>query len=132
MQGYGLWFCVGCAATQTAESSETARLNGFFEEVFQKELANDPVRMTYLGMADRKGEWTDVSDTAGLAELERTRGYLERLQGEFDPELLDGEGRLSYELFVYNAEQELAGEAFRLLDYPVNQMHGVHKAPISV
>ena len=68
--------------------------------------------MTYLGMPDRKGEWSDLSDAAGLAELERTRGYLERMRRDFDVDLLDAEGRLSYELFEYNAELDWRGRPF--------------------
>jgi len=53
----------------------------------------------------------------GLATLKR-----------YDRSELDREGKLSYDTLAYFLQVQVDGEAYRLHDFPVNQMHGLQSA----
>jgi len=109
-----------------AAPTENERLDAFFEEVFQRNIARSPQTQTYLGIKTDYGKWDDVSDERAQQDNELTRADLQRLRTEFDPTKLTGQARLSYRLFEYNAERSLAAFRWRFHNYPVNQMFGVH------
>jgi uncharacterized protein (DUF885 family) len=113
-------------APPAAEPARNEELNAFFEEVFQRDLARSPMRQTYLGVkSEAWAEWDDISDERAREDHELARADLERLR-TFDPASLDAEDRLSYRLFEYDTERDLAGFEWRFHSYPVNQMFGLH------
>lgn len=107
-------------------ASETERLNAWFEDVFQDELSRSPVWMSYLGIKERYGEWTDVSEEADAAEHRRRVAHLATLKREFDYDALDEQAKLSYRLFEYEIERAIDRFPWRHYNYPVNQMFGAH------
>jgi hypothetical protein len=70
------------AAVQSADTSEDARLNAWFERKYEEQLQFSPMQMTMLGRKDRYGELDDMSREAAARQLawmeaayaERTRG----------------------------------------------------------
>ncbi|MAL09242.1 MAG: DUF885 domain-containing protein [Maricaulis sp.] len=115
--------------TDEARAEETARLNAFFEEVFQRELALSPQGQTYLGMVDDNeayGRWDDVSDAAFDDGQARTREYLDRLHSEFDFDRLTDEAQVSYRFFEFVQENNLDQGAFRDQTYIFTQFFGPH------
>lgn len=108
-----------------APSAADARLDAFFEEVFQAELDRSPIRQNSLGVQRDHDRWDDFSDAARTRELEIRRGELERLRA-FDRAALSDNGRLSYDLFERKLEGDIEDYRWRLHGYPVNQMFGVH------
>lgn len=127
---------LGCPKTTPAPSAPAVEvpapdpgeaLAAFFDEVYQRELADDPIRQAYLGIDQgRGGEWTDNTPAAQQARHERSVADLERLRATFDPATLSAQDALSYRLFEYKIEREIAGWPYRDHDYPVNQMFGTH------
>ena len=101
------------------------KANRLFEEAYQEGLSHSPMQMSRLGMKVDYDRWDDYSDAAAQAELERTKKWLARIQAEVDPGQLDPETRLSYQLFVQQAERDIKNFPFRFHNYPVNQMFGI-------
>ena len=112
-----------------ARAAETERLNAFFEDVFQQELALSPQGQTFLGMVDDNeayGRWDDVSDAAFEAGMERTRNYLDRLHTEFDYDSLSEQAQVSYRFFEFVQENNLEQGEFRDQTYIFTQFFGPH------
>jgi uncharacterized protein (DUF885 family) len=105
---------------------ETAQLNLFFEEEFQKELADSPMFQTRLGIKTNYDSWDSFSHLRYAEDLKKARQRLDFLKDEINPEALEGQAALSYKLYRQQLENEIEDYDFRLYNYPVNQMFGVH------
>ena len=113
----------------SAEADVNARLDAWFEETFMEGARRSPEFLAQLGMRERMDEWNDPSRAAELEDLEFTRRKLEELRASFDPEELDDERRLSYDLWVRTAERQLDGDRWHAHRYPFNQMFGAQSRP---
>ena len=111
------------AVAATAQT-ESERLGAFFEETFSRDLGRSPMFQSYLGIKTDYDKWNDLSDARAVENNELVRGDLERLRREFDYDALDDTDKLSYKLFAYEAEQDLADFPYRFHNYPINQMFG--------
>ena len=104
---------------------EDARVNAFFQEFIDREIAESPILQTTLGLkTSDQGKWDDISDTAALEDIEQRRADLARLRSEYSRRAMSETAQLSYDLFIYNAEQEIANHAFRRHNYVVDQFRG--------
>jgi len=113
------------APAAVAERSETETMHAWMDEVYERKVAAWPQWETALGRkTDQQGEWNDHSDAYAEEQLELDRLALEYLRDNFDYEKLDANGRLSYELMVYNMEQALEDAAWWRHDYVVDQFRG--------
>ena len=77
----------GCASpsTDTRTTANSAELAVFFEEVFERRLAQSPERQSNMGRkTDRLGEWDDRSDEFAAQQTEAVEVDLERLRSGFD------------------------------------------------
>jgi uncharacterized protein (DUF885 family) len=118
--------CVKATETRPASSNAPAQLSAFFDEVYQRQLADDPVRQAYLGLNDRNDEWTDESEAARRARLDADMASLDVMRERFELSDLGPQDQLSYRLFAYQIEQRAAAWPYRDHRYPVNQMRGFH------
>ena len=109
---------------QTAQESQ--RANEFFERVFNASVDRDPVFQTYLGIKKDYGKWDDPSEAFAQMKLAITEEDLQWLKDSIRYEALDPSTQLSYDLFVREAENEIADFKYRYHEYPVNQMFGFH------
>jgi len=98
----------------------------FFEDVYQRQLADDPIRQAYLGIPDNNDKWTDESETARLARLDADMLSLHTMRSAFDFDALPPRDQLSYRLFERQVEEDMAAWQYRDHRYPVNQMRGLH------
>ncbi|MFQ5534458.1 MAG: DUF885 family protein [Sphingomonadales bacterium] len=114
----------GAEQTTYEAESESARLNAFFEERFQRDLSRNPRFQSFLGIKTDYDKWNDLSDQHAIENNDLARQDLETLHSSFDFDKLDPADRLSYRLFEYEAEQKLADFEFRFHSYPINQMRG--------
>jgi uncharacterized protein (DUF885 family) len=105
---------------------ESAKANAFFDRVFDEAVSRSPVYQSYLGIKDNNDKWDENTEERDLEELEITRATLAELRETINPELLDEQTRVSYQLFVDNAEREIEGFQYRHHNYPINQMGGPH------
>ena len=113
------------ALAPAIERSETQKLHFFMDEIYERNVAAWPEWETELGRkTDQQGEWDDYSDDYADEQLKLARIDLEVLRDNFDYDRLDANGKLSYDLFVYDIEQELDNVAWRRHDYVVDQFNG--------
>ena len=113
------------SATEVIARNETQRMHAFMDEVYERKVAAWPQWETGLGRkTGQQGEWDDFSDAYAHEQLKLDRQDLQFLQSNFDYEKLDANGKLSYDLFMYNIEQELDNADWRRHEYVVDQFRG--------
>jgi len=107
------------------ETGEDARLDAFFERIFQRSLDRSPTRQSALGIRRDQDKWDDISEARELEDYRlRERDHAE-LQG-FDVEKLSPQARLSHRMFALQSERALRDFKWRHHDYVMTQMGGVH------
>ena len=119
---------VEAAAQPTAEeiAAETDRLNAWFEDKFEAEVLESPIQLTFLGRDERQGEIDDFSEAGLDAQLERSRANLAELKANFDYNKLTPDAKISYDIWVYQAEAAEAADEFRYNGYIFEQMQAIH------
>ena len=105
---------------------ESAKANAFFEQYFQDTLSRSPEFQSYLGIKDNADKWDDLSEEFAKKEHEIAKNTLAELRNTLDANLLDEATALSYQLLENGLKDEIEDYQYRLHDYPVNQMFGVH------
>lgn len=113
-------------AASAARQDETARLNAFFEEKWEEFLDFSPIFKTFLGRTDDYAEIDDFSEAAADRQLAWRRDMIAQMRNQFDYDALDEEGRLSYDIAVFQLEQQERGLPFRRRNYVFHQMNGPH------
>ncbi|MCI5048543.1 MAG: DUF885 domain-containing protein [Aquisalinus sp.] len=109
-----------------AETDENERLTAFFEEVFERDVANSPMFQAQLGRkTEDYGKWDDFSEAEERRQVEQAQADLNRLRTEFDFEALNEQSRISYRIFEYNQENAIKNYDWRYNQYPVTQMSSV-------
>ncbi|NND00513.1 MAG: DUF885 domain-containing protein [Gammaproteobacteria bacterium] len=112
--------------TKTPELTESQRLNQWFEERYQEELAFSPISLTMQGRKERYAEIDDFSEAAADKQLDWKRRSVQAMQAEFDYALLDDETKTSWDLWEYQYQNALLDAEFRRQGYVFHQMHGMH------
>jgi uncharacterized protein (DUF885 family) len=110
-------------ANQSA-ADETARLNAWFEQKFEEQLAFSPIQQTFLGR--KSGAIDDMSIAAQDKVLSWQRASVAELRKSFDYARLTPEAQTSYDLWIYQLEQAEAAVRFRTNAYVFDQMSAVH------
>lgn len=117
------------AETLTTESeteSEDERLAAFFEEIFERNVAESPMFQAHLGIkTEDYGKWDDESEARAQELHARSQADLERLHSEFDFEALSADSQLSYLIFEYELERDLGMFQWRHHGYAVSQMRNI-------
>lgn len=107
------------------ETGEDARLDAFFERIFQRSLDRSPTRQSALGIRRDQDKWDDISEARELEDYRlRERDHAE-LQA-FDVAKLSPQARLSHRMFALQSERALRDFKWRHHDYVMTQMGGVH------
>lgn len=109
----------------SSEPSEDAKLDLFFEEVFKRTLDRSPLYQTYLGVKTDYDKWDDISEVRAEENHELDRADLQRLH-TFRFESLSKSSKISYQLFEETINRRMEEHQWRLYNYPVNQMSGLH------
>lgn len=107
-------------------TAASAKANAFFEKAFDEGMDRSPMFQSYLGIKKDYGKWNDLSEEQTERELEITKQELQFLLDSINPEALDLQGRISYQLFKEDAENTIADHKWRHHNYPINQMFGMH------
>ncbi len=109
-------------------AQESQALNAWFEDRFNDELARSPMGQTYLGKKDAQGQLDDASQIAADESAALTEQWLSDMRSRFDIDRLDAQSKLSYRLFEFASEDELATHAFSQNDYIFQHMSGPHSS----
>jgi uncharacterized protein (DUF885 family) len=114
------------AATPADIVVESAKANAFFERVFDENVARSPMFMTQLGMKTDYDKWDDLSEARELEDFELGVKQLGELKRTIHYDRLDDQAKVSYRMFVRDAERAIEGWRWRYHSYPLNQMSGLH------
>lgn len=107
-------------------ASASTALNEWFQEQWDAEIALSPMFQTYLGDKTDYDKWDDLSKKSEDEELERTKAKLTYLKDSVNHDALDEATKLSYKLALQQNEDDIADYQYRLYNYPINQMFGMH------
>ena len=119
-------------AAEAQAQTEDERLAAFFEEIFQRNLANSPIFQAQLGMkTERYGEWDDFSDAEAIRQHEETIEDLERLRTAFNYEALSEQSRVSYRIFEFLQERAIADHDYRFHGYAFSTMNNPITFPVT-
>ncbi len=114
------------APTAEAIEAETERLNQWFSARWEEELDFSPIFKTFLGRDDNYAEIDDFSEEATEQQLAWRRAAATELKDSIDYDLLTPEAKISYDIWLYQLEQEEAGRPFWRRGYVFHQMNGPH------
>lgn len=112
------------APAAQAQQSETERLNIWFDEKFEEQLAFSPIAQTFLGRKTAYDQIDDFSVEAEDRQLEWMRNATAEMKRDFDYEKLTQEAKISWDMWVFNLERAEAGVPFRQNDYVLHQFNG--------
>lgn len=111
-------------AAAEAAQTEDERLAAFFEEIFQRNLANSPIFQAQLGMkTERYGEWDDFSDKEAIRQDKETKDDLAKLHAEFDYNALSEQSKVSYRIFEFLQERAIEDFKYRFHGYAFSTMN---------
>ena len=113
-------------AATTAEIAETSKANAFFDRTFDEAVARSPMFMTQLGMKQDYDKWDDLSESRALEDFVLSAKNYEELKRTINFDLLDDQAKVSFRMFVREAERTIEGWRWRYHNYPLNQMSGLH------
>jgi uncharacterized protein (DUF885 family) len=110
-------------AADTAQS-ETTRLNEWFAARWKEQLQFSPIQKTVLGLKDDYDKVDDMSEQAGDTQLAWARRATAEMKNTFDRTRLTPEGRMSYDMWVYQMERAERMLPYRRRSYVFTQMQG--------
>lgn len=119
-------FLTLAAATPDQVAAESAKANAFFERVFDQAVERSPLLQTRLGVKKDYDKWDDLSEQRALEDFVLGVQQLAELKRTVNFEALDDQTKVSYRLFVRQAEEAIEGWKWRHHSYPLNQMSGLH------
>jgi len=105
--------------------SESEKANKLFDDIFNESVYRSPMTQTYLGIKKDYDKWDQYTEQNSAQELAFAKENLARIK-TIDVSKLDTQTTISYQLFVQNLENEISDYKWRLHNYPVNQMFGLH------
>ena len=123
---------VSASATVTSSESardvedESVRINTWFEEQYEEELAFSPIQQTFLGVTENNDKIDDFSLEAQLEQLNWKRESVAEMRSSFDYEQLNADAKISYDLWEYQLAAIEASSQFRINGYVFEQMNAIH------
>ena len=110
---------------ESAELSESERLNAWFEEKYEQQLQFSPLMMTRLGRKERYDQIDDMSEQGQEKRLQWMAATVDELQANFDYSKLDEDTKISYDIWMFQFEQAKKQAEFRRRNYVLTQMNGM-------
>jgi uncharacterized protein (DUF885 family) len=107
-----------------ASDVETARLNKWFAARWEEQLDFSPIQKTILGRKDDYDEIDDSSERGEDEQLAWQRRVTAEMKKAFDYERLTREGKISYDIWVYQLAQAERASQYRRRRYVFTQMQG--------
>ncbi|MEQ3628281.1 MAG: DUF885 domain-containing protein [Hyphomonas sp.] len=114
------------APTVTAEemAANGERLNAWFDAKYEEELQFSPIGLTFLGRKDKNDQIDCFTLECHEEQLAWRVAATEEMENEFDYDALSPADRISYDIWKYQTEQEVAGEEYLYNGYIFDQMNG--------
>jgi uncharacterized protein (DUF885 family) len=112
------------AATRAAEAPQTRELHALFDEAWEMEMRNDPLRAS--GMGDRRYDafWPDISSAAIQKQHAEDVETLARL-ARINRESLPPPEQLNYDIFEYQYKRRVSAHPFKPWLYELQARDGI-------
>lgn len=112
------------AVVEDAMETETDRLNIWFDNKFEEQLAFSPITQTFLGRKTAYDQIDDFSVEAADRQLAWMRDATAEMKRDFDYEKLTQDAKISWDMWLYNMDKMEAGVPFRQNGYVLHQFNG--------
>lgn len=112
-------------AVEAVAKTESERLNEWFAVKYEENLQRNPIMLTFIGRKDKYDEVGDFSEEEEQRQLLIAKADVAELKAKFDYDKLDDEAKVSYDIWMYQHQQTLAGQKFRYNGYIFTQMNGI-------
>lgn len=117
----------GCATATTGGGNQSAELNAFFEQQFERVVASSPELATQLGERRGYDRWDDETEAAAEQELREAIAARDELRARFDPARLNEQDRLSFRLFDMGVTRQEENWRWRNHRYIFNHHAGAQQ-----
>lgn len=114
------------AIALAAEGPGDKGLYAFFAEIFERDIAQSPLRAMQLGRKIGYDKLDDASEARAVAELEQAKADLARLTREFPEDKLSDTARLYARLFRERVEDRVEDFPWRHHQYILTMVSGPH------
>ncbi len=113
------------AALVAEQAALSTELNQWFDAKYEEQLVTfSPMQLTMQGRKERNGEIDCFSLACQDEQLAWGRAATEEMKAKFDRAKLSPEDQVSYDIWLYMAEQAEAAVAFRKNGFMFEQMGG--------
>lgn len=124
--GHGEGAAPAAIAAPEARQNESARLNAWLDRKFEEELQLSPMSLTRLGRKEQYDKLDATTYAADEAELAWKAATVQEMQRSINYDALDGDAKLSFDLWKYQYEQAVEANRWRDNAYLFTQMQGAH------
>lgn len=120
-------FSLGCQGWLQKEKTTTERFHEFVDQKFDEAVLRHPEAQTYYGIKQDYDKLNDYSESHRLSELRIVQAMLNETEEKFQLADFDSaQGRLSYQLWIEQLNEQIDDFQWRHHRYIINQMFGVH------
>lgn len=114
------------ATEQRSVEDQTAAINQWFEDEFERGLERSPMFQTFLGRKTNYDKWDNASNDFDEESHRLNMAALEQMRAQFDLDALHPSAQLSYRLLEY--QRELAAKRFDFRNhwYAFSHFRGPH------
>ncbi|MEE8118740.1 MAG: DUF885 family protein, partial [Gammaproteobacteria bacterium] len=116
-----------CLATGSAAADSVSDLRGLFNREWQRNLAENPITASFLGVMQFNGKWPDLSLSAITTSHQADLAAVDALRA-IDRSDLPTDEQLNYDLFKQQLKNSIERYAYRDFLMPINQRNGIQTA----
>jgi len=110
----------------TKKEDVNEKLTSWLDEKHEESLQKSPLRLTALGRKDRYDDIDDMSLQALEDEAKWMQESVNELEAEFNYDELDQQGKLSYDLWMYQNDMKQKEVKYAPMEYVFDQMTSIH------
>ncbi|WP_019037608.1 DUF885 domain-containing protein [Psychroflexus tropicus] len=120
-------FLVGVSCQEPEEEVNiNDQLTDWLDEKHEESLQKSPLRLTALGRKERYSDLDDMSLKALEEEAQWMQKSVDELKAKFSYEELDLQGKLSYDLWLYQNDMKQMQVKYTPMEYVFDQMTSIH------
>ena len=118
--------CSSGPSDEQLRQEAVQQANTIYAEYFDGLNEFNPLRSTFMGMSDYNDQFIPEITAENRAKRQQfEQQFLSRINA-IDPQLLTGQHRLTYDIFVRDRQVALEGYQFPDFLLPIDQMSGIH------
>ncbi|MCA8900726.1 MAG: DUF885 domain-containing protein [Hyphomonas sp.] len=112
------------AITAEQQAEISAELNAWFDTKYEEFLQLSPIQLSFLGRKDKNDQIDCFTLECQDEQIAMTLAAVDEMKSKFNYDDLSDDDKLSWDIFVYQAERAKAGAKFRYNGFVYDQMNG--------